>query len=108
MFLSSEDRNTAASLACGFAPNSLVLIVFRFMQGAAAAVMAPQIISVIQMQFSAAARAKTLSAYGAVLCNGLRYQPMDASRAPPSHSMMVPVILGLVATRTRHSATSSG
>jgi MFS family permease len=61
---------TATSLVCGFAPNSAVLVVFRFLQGAGAALMVPQIISVIQMRFTGAARAKALSAYGSVLAIG--------------------------------------
>jgi hypothetical protein len=46
------------------------LVVFRFLQGAGAAVMVPQIVSVIQMRFTGAARAKALSAYGLVLSVG--------------------------------------
>lgn len=61
---------TVASLACGFAPSSLVLVILRFVQGAGAAVMVPQVMSVIQMQFTGAARAKALSAYGVVLSSG--------------------------------------
>lgn len=61
---------TTASLACGFASSSLFLIIFRFVQGAGAAVMVPQIMSVIQMQFTGQARAKALSAFGAVLAVG--------------------------------------
>jgi MFS family permease len=61
---------TFTSLACGFAPGSLVLVIFRFVQGAAAGVMIPQIMSVIQMRFSGPERAKALSAYGVVLSTG--------------------------------------
>lgn len=61
---------TMMSLACGVAPDSGVLIVCRFVQGAGAAVMVPQIMSLIQMRFTGAARAKALSAYGAVLSLG--------------------------------------
>jgi EmrB/QacA subfamily drug resistance transporter len=61
---------TLMSLACGLAPNSTTLVVFRFIQGAGAAVMVPQIISVIQMQFTGRSRAKALSAYGVVLSIG--------------------------------------
>ncbi|MEU4770254.1 MFS transporter [Actinosynnema sp. NPDC023794] len=61
---------TVASLVCGVAPATLVLIVARFVQGAAAAVMVPQIMSVIQTRFTGQARAKALSAYGAVLSVG--------------------------------------
>ncbi|MFR9797573.1 MFS transporter [Streptomyces sp. MS06] len=61
---------TLMSAGCAFAPNAVVLVVFRFAQGASAAVMVPQIMSVIQMQFTGKARAKALSAYGAVLSTG--------------------------------------
>jgi MFS family permease len=61
---------TLASLACGLAPTSGFLIGARFVQGAAAATMVPQIISVIQSQFTGTARTKALSAYSAVLAMG--------------------------------------
>ncbi|MFE7563350.1 MFS transporter [Kitasatospora sp. NPDC057500] len=61
---------TLASAGCAFAPNAVTLVVFRFAQGAGAAVMVPQIMSVIQMRFQGRARAKALSAYGAVLSTG--------------------------------------
>lgn len=61
---------TLASLACGLAPNGTALVVFRFVQGAAAAVMVPQIMSVIQTRFAGPARARAVSAYGAVLSVG--------------------------------------
>jgi MFS family permease len=61
---------TLASLACGLAPGIGVLIAARFVQGAGAAAMMPQIMSVIQVRFSGAARARALSAYTAVLSSG--------------------------------------
>jgi MFS family permease len=61
---------TAASLACGLAPGSGLLILARCVQGAAAAVLVPQILSVIQMRFTGAARATALSAWGLVLATG--------------------------------------
>src|SRR5277367_1727862 len=61
---------TLASLACGIAPGIGVLIGARFVQGAGAAAMMPQIISVIQVRFEGAARARALSAYTAVLSSG--------------------------------------
>ncbi|MPZ85832.1 MAG: MFS transporter [Actinophytocola sp.] len=61
---------TLASLACGLAPNGAALVAFRFVQGAAAAVMVPQIMSVIQTRFAGPARARAVSAYGAVLSVG--------------------------------------
>jgi MFS family permease len=70
MFLLGTGLFTAASLACGLAPGIEVLIAARFMQGAGAAAMMPQIMSVIQLQFSGAARARAVSAYTAVLSSG--------------------------------------
>jgi MFS family permease len=61
---------TVTSLACGLAPDTGLLILARCAQGAAAAVMVPQIISVIQMRFEGAARATALSAWGVVLATG--------------------------------------
>ncbi|MDQ1742961.1 MAG: hypothetical protein QOE23_1300 [Pseudonocardiales bacterium] len=61
---------TIMSAACALAPNTATLVVFRIAQGAGAAVMVPQIMSVIQMQFQGKARAQALSAYGAVLSTG--------------------------------------
>jgi hypothetical protein len=46
----------------------IVLIVMRFPRGVGAAVMVPQIVSVIQMRFTGKARAQALSAYGLVMC----------------------------------------
>jgi len=70
MYLTGAIVFTLASLVCGFAPDIAVLVVFRLVQGAGAAVMVPQIISVIQMLFSGQARTKALSVYGAVLSSG--------------------------------------
>src|ERR1700749_2940745 len=61
---------TLASLTCGLAPDIGILIAARFIQGAGAAAMMPQIMSVIQVRFSGAARARALSAYTAVLSSG--------------------------------------
>jgi MFS family permease len=70
MYLVGVVMFTAASLACGLAMDSGVLIAARCVQGAAAAVMVPQIMSVIQMRFEGAARATALSAWGVVLATG--------------------------------------
>jgi len=62
---------TAASLACGLAPTALTLIVFRVVQGVGAAVMMPQVMSLIQRTFAAGpARARALSLYSAVIACG--------------------------------------
>jgi Arabinose efflux permease len=61
---------TATSLACGLAPTAASLIVFRFAQGAGAALMMPQLMSLIQRTFSGDARAWALSLYQAVIAGG--------------------------------------
>ena len=70
MFLAGVGIFTLASLACGIAPGIEVLIAARFVQGVGAAAMMPQIMSVIQLRFEGAARARALSAYTAVLSSG--------------------------------------
>src|SRR5579875_1021869 len=70
LFLAGVALFTVSSLACGLAPDIAVLIAARFVQGAGAAAMVPQIISVIQAAFAGPARAKALSAYSAVLAGG--------------------------------------
>ncbi|MBO4273398.1 MFS transporter [Microbispora triticiradicis] len=70
MYLIGVAGFTAGSLLCGLAPDIGTLIAFRFVQGAAAAVMVPQIMSVIQARFTGRARATALSAYTAVLSAG--------------------------------------
>jgi len=70
VFLAGVAIFTLASLTCGIAPGIGVLIGARFVQGAGAAAMMPQIMSVIQVRFEGAARARALSAYTAVLSSG--------------------------------------
>jgi MFS family permease len=70
MFTTGVAIFTLASLTCGLAPGIGVLIAARFVQGAGAAAMMPQIMSVIQVRFDGAARATALSAYTAVLSSG--------------------------------------
>jgi MFS family permease len=70
MFLAGVAIFTLSSLICGIAPGIGVLIPARFIQGAGAAAMMPQIMSVIQLRFDGAARARALSAYTAVLSSG--------------------------------------
>lgn len=70
VFLQGLVLFTAASLACGLASGTNQLITFRFIQGAGAAVMVPQILSLIQRTFTGAARARALSAFAAVIATG--------------------------------------
>jgi len=62
---------TLASLGCGLAPSAGTLIAFRMVQGAGAALMVPQVISLIQRTFTGPARVRALGAYTAVLAGGI-------------------------------------
>ena len=70
MFQTGLALFTVTSLACGLAPGSGSLIAFRFAQGAGAALMVPQVFSLIQRTFAGPARARALSFYAAVLAAG--------------------------------------
>ncbi|MBL1098182.1 MFS transporter [Streptomyces coffeae] len=70
MFLSGLAAFTAASLACGLAGSTGQLIAFRFVQGAASAMMLPQVLSLIQRTYTGSSRARALGAYSAVLASG--------------------------------------
>src|SRR5712691_8939358 len=61
---------TVASFACGVAPTSQALIVVRTIQGAGAALMVPQVFSLIQRNFTGPARAQALSVWAATLALG--------------------------------------
>jgi MFS family permease len=61
---------TLASLACGLALDSGQLIAFRLAQGVGAALMMPQILSLIQRTFTGPARARALSVYAAAIATG--------------------------------------
>lgn len=56
---------TAASALCGFAPSPTVLVAARIAQGAFAAVMVPQVLSVISASFPPGDRAKAYGMFGA-------------------------------------------
>ncbi|MFJ5075837.1 MFS transporter [Streptomyces sp. NPDC088553] len=70
MYLGGLAVFTAASLACGLAAGTGQLIAFRIAQGAGAALMIPQVLSLIQREFAGERRVKALSAYSAVLATG--------------------------------------
>jgi hypothetical protein len=62
---------TLASLAGGLAPDPAVLIVARALQGTAAALMTPQVLSIIQLSFEGEARARAIGAYSLILAVGV-------------------------------------
>lgn len=57
----------AASAACGLAPNASVLVASRVVQGLMAALMYPQVLSVIQVNFPPRERGAAFGVFGAVL-----------------------------------------
>lgn len=66
MFIVGVFGFTIASILSGLAPSAAPLILGRVLQGVFAAIMTPQILSVIQVNFSAAERPKAYAAFGAV------------------------------------------
>jgi len=60
-----------ASLAGGLAPTPATLILARALQGSAAALMTPQVLSIIQLQFEGERRARALGAYSMILAVGV-------------------------------------
>jgi MFS family permease len=67
IFLSGLALFTLASLGCGLAGSTAQLVALRLVQGVGAAMMIPQVLSLIQRTFTGASRAKAMSAYSAVL-----------------------------------------
>jgi MFS family permease len=70
MFLSGVALFTLASLGCGLAGSTGLLVTLRFVQGAGAAAMIPQVLSLIQRSFPGPARARPMRLYAAVLAGG--------------------------------------
>ena len=61
---------TVFSLACGLAPNTGMLVGFRFAQGIGAAAMVPQVLSLIQRNFEGPSRIRATSMFTAVIAGG--------------------------------------
>ncbi|WP_371404507.1 MFS transporter [Kribbella sp. NBC_00662] len=61
---------TAASALCGLAPGISLLVVARFVQGAGAALMVPQVLSGIQLHFQGRDRLKALGYFSIALSGG--------------------------------------
>jgi EmrB/QacA subfamily drug resistance transporter len=57
----------AASAACGMAPSSKILIAARAVQGIGGALMYPQVLAIIQINFVDEERAKALGIFGSVI-----------------------------------------
>ncbi|WP_241999115.1 MULTISPECIES: MFS transporter [Kribbella] len=70
VFLLGLQVFTAASLVCGIAPEVYSLTVARFVQGAGAALMVPQVLSGIQLHFAGRERVKALGFFSIALSGG--------------------------------------
>ncbi|HET7855180.1 MAG TPA: MFS transporter [Gaiellaceae bacterium] len=70
-FLLGLSGFTVSSLVGGLAPDPVVLIVARGLQGAAAALMTPQVFSIIQLNFEGERRARAIGAYSMILAVGV-------------------------------------
>jgi EmrB/QacA subfamily drug resistance transporter len=70
LFLFGLATFTGASLLCGLAWSEEVLIGARVLQAAGAAAMSPQVVTVIQLRFADAARAKALALFAIVISFG--------------------------------------
>src|SRR5215469_629486 len=71
VYLAGVALFTLASLGCGLAPSTGVLVALRFLQGAGAAVMIPQVLSLIQRSYpEPGPRARAMSLYATVISGG--------------------------------------
>jgi Major Facilitator Superfamily len=61
---------TATSLICGLAPTAPILILARVAQGVGAALMVPQVLTGIQLNFTDAARTRAIALYSVALSIG--------------------------------------
>ncbi|MFI5611204.1 MFS transporter [Amycolatopsis sp. NPDC051903] len=66
LFLLGLALFTLTSLVCGLAPDALTLVLARAAQGAASALLLPQVLSIIQAGTSGAHRSRALGYYGAM------------------------------------------
>ena len=67
LFIVGVSGFTVASLICGLAPSPVALIAARVLQGTMAALMYPQVLSVIQVSFPPRERGAAFGAFGGVI-----------------------------------------
>lgn len=67
IFLVGTAGFTVASLLCGLAANPEMLVATRLLQGVAAALMVPQVLSIVHATFSGEERGKVFGMFGAVI-----------------------------------------
>ena len=71
VFLLGTGCFTVTSAACGLAPTAGALVAARIAQGAAAALMVPQVLSLIQRHFDGERRSRAIGSYSLVLALGV-------------------------------------
>ncbi|MCX5391278.1 MFS transporter [Streptomyces sp. NBC_00094] len=76
LFLLGTAGFTLASALCGFAANPEMLVASRLLQGAAAAMMVPQVLSIIHVTFPAHERGKVFGMFGAIIGLGAVSGPL--------------------------------
>ncbi|MFH8715100.1 MFS transporter [Streptomyces zaomyceticus] len=76
LFLLGTAGFTIASALCGFAANPEMLVASRLLQGAAAAMMVPQVLSIIHVTFPAHERGKVFGMFGAIIGLGAVSGPL--------------------------------
>ncbi|MEU1401586.1 MFS transporter [Streptomyces sp. NPDC005728] len=76
MFLIGVGGFTLASALCGFAANPEMLVASRFLQGGMAAMMVPQVLSIVHATFPAHERGKVFGLFGAVVGLGAVSGPL--------------------------------
>nr|WP_236072092.1 MFS transporter [Streptomyces polyasparticus] len=76
LFLIGIAGFTLASALCGFAVNPDMLVASRFLQGATAALMVPQVLSIVHATFPAHERGKVFGLFGAIVGLGAVTGPL--------------------------------
>ncbi|WP_067068336.1 MFS transporter [Carbonactinospora thermoautotrophica] len=76
MYLLGITGFVAASLCCGLAPDPWLLVIARFAQGASAAVMTPQILSMVRVHFPAEERAKAYALFSSAVALAMVAGPL--------------------------------
>ncbi|CAM5591371.1 MFS transporter [Streptomyces spiroverticillatus] len=76
LFLIGIGGFTVASALCGFAANPDVLVASRVLQGATAALMVPQVLSIVHATFPAHERGKVFGLFGAIVGLGAVTGPL--------------------------------
>lgn len=76
LFLLGTAGFTLASALCGFAASPEMLVASRLLQGAAAAMMVPQVLSIVHATFPAHERGKVFGLFGAIIGLGAVSGPL--------------------------------